>query len=385
MAKRRAHGEGSVVQLADGTWRAVVPIGGGRRKWVRGKTRAEVVRKASELKAKRDQGLPVTTGSATVGEYLDAWLADAAPSLRTGTYRSHESSVRIHLKPGIGRHRLDQLGPAHVQRLMNDLSAGGLSSSSVIRIHATLRRALTQAERWGLVARNVAKLVDLPSLKRPEIEPFTSDEAREFLALLKGHRMEALYSVAISLGLRQGEALGLRWSDVDLDNRVLNVRHQLQTKPRGGDIEWLTETRGLVPTKSHRSRRLLPIPVPLADQLRLHRANQSRDRLMAGDRWVEHDLVFPTRHGMPYDGVNITHRFQAFLAEHGLPRRRFHDLRHSCGSLLAAQGVPLHEVQAILGHAQLSTTMIYVHSVPEGMRRATDQMGDALWGTAAAG
>lgn len=167
MAKRRAHGEGSVVQLADGSWRAVVPIGEGRRKWIRGATRAEVVKKAMEAKASRDQGLPVADGRIRMGPFLDQWLKDSVrPSVRPRTYDSYSGHVRMHLKPRLGSVRLADLTPGHVQRLVNDLQEEGLSANTAVRVHATLRRALNHAERWGLATRNVARLVDLPKVEQ---------------------------------------------------------------------------------------------------------------------------------------------------------------------------------------------------------------------------
>jgi len=382
MAKRRAHGEGTIVQLENGTWRGAVSIGGGKRKWVRGATRAEVVRQIGEVKARRDKGLPVADAREKVGHFLDEWLENSAKrSVRPRTYDSYAGHVRNHLAPALGNIRLADLSPAHVQRMLVDIQTGGLSANSVVRVHATLRRALNQAERWGLVHRNVAKLVDLPEVKPKEIEPFTPEEARAFLDAVAGDRLEALYSVAMAMGLRQGEALGLRWQDVDLERREMTVRFQLQRNPRGEGMIQLDGNRGLVPTKSHRSRRSLVIPETLADKLRAHRARQGRERLLMGDDWVDHGLVFTTRKGTPLDGAEQTRRFRMLLAANGLPPRRFHDMRHSCGTILAAQGVPLSEVMEILGHSNIAVTMRYVHSLPETRRHAAQKMDDALWGS----
>ena len=381
MAKRRAHGEGSIYQIADGTWRGSVQIGEGRRKYVRGTTRTEVVRQIVELRARIEEGRPALDGRVRVGQFLAQWLEDSArPSVRASTYRSYAMHLRLYLVPELGNVKLAELTPGHVQRLMNRMVASGLSPTTAVRVHATLRRALGEAERWGLVSRNVAKLVNMPKQERHEIEPFTPDEARTLLAAVKGHRLEALYAVAVAMGLRQGEALGLRWQDVDLDARSIRIRHQLQRRATGDDVIPLLTNRSLVPTKTHRSRRALVVPATLAAQLRAHRARQARERLLAGADWMEHDLVFTTRRGGPIDARNLLRDYKALLRSADLPDRRFHDLRHSCGSFLAAQGVPLVEIQTILGHAQISTTMVYVHSLSESMHRAADQMDQMLWG-----
>lgn len=381
VAKRRAHGEGSIVQIADGTWRAAVPLPDGRRKWLRGKTRAEVARKAAEVKATRDQGMPVTKGRETLGDYLDRWLEDSVkPSVRLRTYDGYASHVRLYLRPMLGRVRLADVSPDHVQRMMNTLAARGLSPRTILHVHATLRRALGQAERWGLVPRNVSRLVTPPKVERTEIAPLSVDEARSLMAAVEGHRLQALYAVALGIGLRQGEAMGLRWQDVDLNGRLITVHHQLQRRSLPANAISLGPHAGLVPVKTHRSRRGIAVPESVIGQLIRHRARQNRERLLVGAEWPETDLVFTTRKGTPLDGPRLTRQLKVVLAQAGLPPRRWHDLRHSCGSILAAQSVPVSEIQSILGHAQVSTTMVYVHSLSEAQRQAAQKMDDALFG-----
>lgn len=381
MAKRRAHGEGSIVQLADGTWRAAVPLPDGRRKWLRGKTRAEVARKAAEVKATRDRGMPVTGGRETLGDYLDRWLEDSVkPSVRLRTYDGYASHVRLHLQPLMGHVRLSDVSPDHVQRLMNALTQRGLAPASVLHVHATLRRALGQAERWGLVSRNAARLVSPPRTEQREIVPLSIEQARALLASLEGHRLLALYAVALGIGLRQGEAMGLRWEDVDFDARQIVVRHQLQRRSIPPGAIMLGPHAALVPTKSHRSRRAVAVPESVIGHLSQHRARQNRERLLHGAVWPDHHLLFTTRKGTPLDGPRLTRQLKVIMAKAGLEPCRWHDLRHSCGSILAAQGVPLPEIQAILGHAQLSTTAVYLHSLSDAQRDAARRMDDALFG-----
>ena len=177
---------------------------------------------------KRDAGLPIDVPRQTVAQYMDRWLADVAkPTVRASTYKSYESYVRLHIKPALGHHSLAKLAPQHVQAFLNSKSAAGLSPRTVQYIRAILRRAIGQAMKWGLVARNVAALVDLPRSRRAEVRPLTPELARAFLDAAKGDRLEALYAVAVALGLRQDDALGLRWADVDLGGGTLRVRHAL--------------------------------------------------------------------------------------------------------------------------------------------------------------
>lgn len=253
---------------------------------------------------------------------------------------------------------------------MNRKLAAGLSPRTVQYLHAILRRSLRQALRWGLVTRNVATLVDAPRVRRPEIRPLTPDQARTFLDAVAGDRNEALYTVALAVGLRLGEALGLRWDDVDLDAGETHVRHTLQRRGPGWE---------LVEPKTNRSRRTVPFPGVVLTALRAHRTRQLKERLWAGTRWQEHGFVFTSTIGTPLTGSGVSAQFHAVLVAAGLPHQRFHDLRHACASLLLAQGVAPRVVMEILGHSQISLTMnTYSHVIPDLTRDAADRMDSLL-------
>src|SRR5262249_42594101 len=210
-------------------------------------------------------------------------------------------------------------------------------------MHSVLRAALNQALRWRMVHYNAAALVSAPRGTRLEPIVLSPEHPRKLLAAARGDRLEALYSVALALGLRQGEVLGLKWSDVDLDAGVLRVRRAAQRIPHQG-IQ-------LVETKTMRSRRTIVMPPVVIGALRSHRARQALERLAAGDHWVDFDLVFPSQLGTLADGANVTHRFHRLLKKVGLPQMRFHDLRHACASLLLVQGVHPRIVMETLGHS----------------------------------
>jgi integrase len=219
-------------------------------------------------------------------------------------------------------------------------------------------------------ARNAAALVDGPRVERFEIRPFTNDEARVFLQALKGDRLEALYSVALTMGLRQGEALGLRWQDIDLDLGYLKVSKQLQRL----DGKFL-----LVEPKTSRSRRTLVMPRAITESLRVHRTAQKAERPEPTSKGNEWDLVFTRPDGAPLDGTVLTHQFHRLLDRAELPQRRFHDLRHSCATLMLAQGVPARVVMDVLGHSQIALTMnTYTHVLPELKQDAASRMNDML-------
>jgi integrase len=303
----------------------------------------------------------------TVGSFLQQWLREVAkPSVRPWTYHGYEVHVRLHISPVLGTLALERLEPIHVQSLINRKLKDGLSPKTVRYIRGTLRTALNQAVRWGLVARNAAALVDGPRVPAHEIQPFSPDEARTFLAAAKGHRLEALYSVAMTLGLRQGEALGLRWRDVDLQMGYLRVARQLQ---RFDGVFQLVEP------KTARSRRTIVMPPTITRVITEHRIRQDAEREAAGPRWKDWGLVFTRSDGQPLDGTVVTHQFHRFLEQAGLPQRRFHDLRHSCATLLLAQGVSPRVVMEILGHSQIALTMnTYTHVVPDLRRDAAARM-----------
>lgn len=304
--------------------------------------------------------------------YLDRWLFYVRTAVRPRTADGYASHVEHHLRPALGDIRLVDLKPEHVHGMMTGLAKQGLAPLTITHVHASLRRALTQAERWGLVQQ--------PRRPPRELAPLTPDEARALLRAVNGHRLRALYAEALALGLRQGEAIGLRWSDVEVDEGQMTVRYQLERRSLTADAILLTPKAGLVPTKTHRSQRSVALPPAIVADLVEHRRRQGLEREVAGTKWVETGLVFTTAHGTPLDGPRLTRQLHKVLAYAGLPDRRWHDLRHSCGSILAAHGVPLLEIQRILGHAQITTTGVYLHSLSDAQRVAAHRMRDAFSG-----
>lgn len=306
-----------------------------------------------------------------MGEFLDEWLLEVAkPRVRAWTFAAYEVHVRLHIKPAIGRLPLDKLTPQHVQFLLNEKLRQGLKPRTVRYMRGTLRTALNEAQKWGLVSRNAAALVDGPRVERYKVHPFSPDEARILLHSVKGNRLEALYSVALTMGLRQGEALGLTWEDVDLRLGYLRIAKQLQR---------IHGSPKLVEPKTERSRRTLALPPMIARHLQQHFVQQQREKVSAGPRWREHGLVFTTPIGTPLDGTAVTKQFHQVLERAGLPQRRFHDLRHSCATLLLVQGVSPRVVMDLLGHSQIGLTMnTYSHVIPDLSRDAANRIDQLL-------
>lgn len=406
MAKKRARGnnEGSVYKRKDGLWASTINLGwqGGKRKrqTFYGKTQQEVLAKLRVAQQRAQEGVPVAPERQTVGKYLQRWIDECVePSeLKLRTKQGYSDIVRLHLVPELGRVKLAKLTAQDVQAMiarkratcacrhernkhadLGPCSAYGckcaefhlaFSPRRLQYIHATLRAALSQALRWDLVHRNVAKLVQMKGGSKQEIRPFTPEEARVFLDAVKAHRLEALFIVTLTLGLRQGEALGLAWDDVDLDAGVLHIRRTLvRTK----------EVVSLEEPKSERSRRTLQMPQIAINALRGHRARQLEERLLAGSLWNDTGLVFTREDGSPLRDTNVTKQFQTVLRNAGLRRQRFHDLRHAASSYWLAQGASLREVMGILGHSTIALTAdLYTHLMPAVQREAAARM-DALF------
>ncbi|MDI3269345.1 MAG: site-specific integrase, partial [Bacillota bacterium] len=293
----------------------------------------------------------------TLAQFLHRWMETVQKhQVRACTYEEYAKMIRI--APTLGPIRLDKLQLAHLQALCATKLQQGLSANTVRIIHAILRKALAQGVKWGLLARNPAEAVDRPRIQRRDMPTLSVEEVQAFLAAAKEDRLYALYVLAITTGMRQGELLGLRWEDVDLKAGRLYVRRQLV---------WLRYAEpALSEPKTAKGRRTVELPGLAVEALRQHRKQQAKERLLAGPAWQDWGLVFTTRLGTPIHPSNLrTRSFQPLLKKAGLPLIRFHDLRHTHASLLLAAGVHPKLVQERLGHATVGITLdVYSHTVP---------------------
>lgn len=371
MSVRRCNGEGSIYKRNDGRWAASVSLGDGRRKTYYGKARQDVSQKLAKARYEVQQGLPVVPEKETVGAYLDRWLGEVAkPTIRPATHEGYERMIRLHVRPAIGKIRLARLSPDHLSRMYAGLLSKGLSPKSVRLIHAMVHRSLKQALRLRLVAVNVSEAVDPPRLEHREFRALSPEEVKRLISAAKGDRNEALYILALTTGMRQGELLGLRWADVDLDGAFLAVRQQVY-RVRG---KWV-----FTEPKTAKGRRTITLPPMTVEALRRHRVIQSEERLKASD-WDDTDLIFPNRHGRPMEKQNLMRRsFRPLLERADLPRIRFHDLRHSAATLLLSLGEHPKVVQERLGHSTIMVTMdVYSHVMPSLQRQAAERL-DSLF------
>lgn len=371
--KRRASGEGNVRQRADGRWEARVRLGDGRRKSLYGETQREVLEQLRALERGQDRGVPVPTERATVGQYLASWIESSRARVRVRTWEGYDALVRKHT-PSIAKMPLAKLTPQHLDRLYADVIAGGRSPMTVRHLHALLHKAFDQAEKWGLVARNVAALVSPPRAPRQEMKTLTEEQARAFLEAASGERYEALYVVALSTGMRLGELLALRWRDLDLERATAHVQQSVQISR---DHEVL-----FTPPKTTRSRRKVQLTNTAVAALRRQRTRQLQERLAAAGAWADLDLVFADEIGNVTLQSRVRWNFESVMRRAALPRIRFHDLRHTAATLLLGRGVHPKIVSEMLGHSTIAITLdLYSHVTPTMQREGAAMMDAVLGGT----
>ncbi|MFB8266368.1 tyrosine-type recombinase/integrase [Streptomyces sp. NPDC055955] len=372
--KRNPNGAGTITKRKDGRYQCAVyvlqPDGTRARKFAYGKSWTECDTKRRELLDKVDQGVPVPTRSARLSEWLPYWLDNVIkPRRKLSTYDKYEAHVRIYLSPMLGAKRLESLGVADVRRFLVRLE-NQTTAATAKESHRVLRSALSSACNEELITRNVAKLVEPPRADARELHPWTLDETLDFLAASRKDPLYAAFVLAIGMGLRRGEIVGLRWSDLDLDNRVLYVRQQTQRR------------RGVLydDDPKSRRRRVVPLPGLCIAPLRWHRMRQAAARAKAGETWATgSDYVFTTRTGRPVEPRNVYRSFTRVAQSAGIRVIRLHDARHGTATLLTAAGVAPRVVMEILGHSQISITMdVYTHVVQDTQREAMSHMDRLL-------
>ena len=415
MPARKPNKRSSIYLGGDGWWHGWVTIGikddgSPDRRHRKARTEAAVTRKVRELERTRDSGhMPGAGRPITVGQWMETWLTTIAPRrIRRSTLETtYAPKVRNRIIPGLGKHRLDRLTPEHIERFYTRLEAEGLAPATVLQIHRILSRALKVAMQRGYVTRNVATLVDAPSASHDEIEPLSLGEALRIVRLAATKRNGTRWSVALGLGLRQGEALGLRWQHVDLDAGTLTVRWQLQrfawqhgcSDPHacGKDCHrddcppgctrharFCPQRTGgglhLTELKSDKSRRTIALPSQLVAALKAHRSAQLLERMNSGPAWHDGDFVWCQPNGRPIGNHADWDEWRTLLKAAGIRQVRVHDARHTAATLLLAQGVDQRVVMEILGHSQISMTSDTPTSCPQVMTDAAERIGRALWG-----
>jgi integrase len=376
---KRGNGEGSVYPVKDKAGRVkgyrgsywVRTADGPKRRYVSGKKREDVRDKLARALSDRLGGLVFDAGTLTVGEYLDRWMRDVEGTVRESTHQRYEYAVGPHVKPTLGSIKLKDLNPAQVRWFYRDRLDSGLSPASVHKLQVVLHKALKAAVSDGLIPRNVAAGLKLPKLSREEIDPLNREEARRLLEAAKGERLEALYMLALNTGMRLGELLALNWDDVDLEGEVLRVR---RTLTRAGKVYTTGEP------KTRNSRRVIRLTGAAVEALRGHLPRQLEEMGRMGSLYQPGGLVFATEVGTIVNPSNVRNRsLKPLLKKAGLRPVRFHDLRHTCATLLLLKNVNPKIVSELLGHASVSITLdVYSHLMPDMQEKAARALEEAL-------
>jgi integrase len=347
VTKRRGNKEGSIYKRKDGRWCAQVSVNG-KRLTKYGKTQTEVREWLKETINQADHGIAVTPQ--TLGEFLPAWLEAIKSSVRLNTYKTYRTLIVHHIIPDLGEIKLQELRPDHIQRFYTAKLESGASRSTVRMCHAILHRALDGAVKWGLLARNVCDAVNQPKAKQTEMSVWDPNQVAQFLQAAQGHRWEALFYLAVTTGLRQSELMGLFWTDLDWDARKLRIQRQCY---RGR----LTEL------KRSSSRRPVALGELAIQKLRERQEIQMHER--EHPDWEEQGFIFTRQGGDPVSRSMLYRTFLKLAEEAGLPRIRFHDLRHTAATLMLTRGIHPKVVSELLGHSNIGMTLnIYSHVLP---------------------
>jgi integrase len=398
---RQPNGRSSIYQGKDGKWHGRVTVGvrdDGRpdRRHVERKTKAEVAAAVRELEKQRDAKTVRKPGRAwTVQGWLTHWVENIAPlAVGENTMVGYGVAVRVHLIPGLGAHRLDRLAPEHIERFYAKMQANGSKPGTAHQVHRTFRTALNEAVRRGHLGKNPVQLAKAPRLDEEEIAPFTVEEVRRLLNAGEKRRNSARWAVALALGLRQGEALGLKWTDADLDNGVLHIRRS-RRRPRyaHGCGDTCGRKAGYCPqrrrtnsetadTKSRAGRRAVGLPPQLVELLRRHAVRQEAERAAAGADWCDEGWLFATKTGRGTSTRVDYDEWKELLRDAKVRDARLHDARHTAATVLLILGVPERAVMGLMGWSSTAMAARYQHMVDTVRSNIAEQVDGLLWSSA---
>jgi integrase len=353
MAKRRNRGEGSIFQKPDGTWRAQV-CHQGQRLSHSAATRAECMAWVQSTQTEVGQGWNLKGAKTTVEDYTTYWMALVKTRIRASTLAGYETVIRNHIVPRLGQKTLKDLTPDGIDQFYADLLAEGVGIHTIRMCHRTLHVMLEKAEKYSYILRNPAHGATVPKAPETEMSVLDEEQVNRFLMAASGTRYEVLFRLAVTTGMRQGELFGLKWADISWQRGVLYLRRQVHRVP-GVGLQFSEP-------KTKAGKRTIKLGEGMLQALREHKLQQDLERTTAGNRWKNDDLVFTSKFGGPMDQSNVRREFYAILEMAGLPKMRFHDLRHTAASLLLNNNIPVLVVSRILGHSKPSVTLdIYGH------------------------
>jgi integrase len=377
--RERGNGQGTVAPRRNKAGKVIGFVGAffgpdGNRHWVSAKTKTECWRKLNVAMVDADRGILPGPANLMVERYLSAWLADSVKgTVSRATYDGYRRDVHHHIIPELGRRKLKELTPGDIRRLYHKMAESGLKDRSIEYVHTTLRKSLRAAVVDRLINHNPTdgvKPLKTPTGAAKESKPLDPFQVKALLEAAFESRLEALYVVAIHTGLRRGELLGLNWTDADLNAGTLTVRRSL-------DVDGTFKS-----PKNRAARRTLKLTPRAVDALKAHKVRQNAERLQAGSRWQDHNLVFPNAVGKPMNAGNLYRRdFQPLLERAGLADEGFtlHSLRHTFATTLAEKDVHPSTAQKMLGHSDIRMTLaIYTHATDGMQDAATDALEEAF-------
>ena len=369
---RRRNGDGNTYRHKKG-WRTVISHKG-HTVTAMGRSEQESRRLAKE----KIKALPIYDGSLvpaaaklTTGEYLTNWISKKhKTSIAATTYRRYASLINVHIIPALGTIKLQAVTKNHVNALMLQMREKGQSARSQQQARAVLSAAFESAMEDDLVASNPVVKSRTITLDTAQIHPFSLAEVQTLLTKTNGVQIQARVRMAVLYALRQGEALGLQWKDVDFTKKTVFIWQQIQK---------IEGTYQFVKLKSEDSTRTLEIDDETLATLKAHKIQQNMDRLAMGDKWEDHDLVFTTTNGKPIDCKTDYRQWHRALANVGLPIKRLHDARHTAATLLFDQGLDIEVIRRFMGHSSvLLTSKTYVHHSARQLRAAASMITEML-------
>jgi integrase len=376
---RRGHGEGAIYWREDRErWIAELPLEDGNSKYFSGKTYAEAQRKLNQAQLEQKQGRLATGPQQTVQRFLEHWLEVRKHQLGDNTYNNYQYYLKQHVFPTLGQLRLQQLSSRHIDELYAQKLKAGYAAETVRGIHRLLHSALEYAVKWRDVSVNVSDEAEPPRPVMYEAEVLTVEQATRLLASVKDKRYEALLTLAVTTGMREGELLGLKWADIDLEEPGLVVRRTVYRKKGLGIVEG--------EPKTETSKRKILLPQFALETLLRHRDLQRDMREKADSRWIEQDIVFSNRTGSFISVQHLRRAFREMLRKADLPIIRFHDLRHSAATILVGMGVHMKQIQNLLGHSSITITMDrYAKALPSMQREMMKQVDEVFSDAGASG
>jgi integrase len=396
---RAPNGAGSIYySKADGLWhgRVIVGVrddGSPDRRHRKAKTEKEVIKKIQDLLNARDNGTVTKAGPVwTMEKWLTHWVENiSAPTVRDSTASSYRNAVYKHLIPGLGKHRIDKIQPDHFEKLYKKMADAGHKPANAHQVHRTAKTALNEAVRRGHIFQNPVRIAKPPRVEEEEIEPYSVEEVRKILATAATRRNTARWAIALALGLRQGEVLGLKWRDVDLNAGALRVReNRLRPKYAHGCGETCGRKAGYCadrvttrpttgPVKSRAGRRPVGVPAPLVALLRVHQETQAGEQHSAGNMWRDEGWVFTTLTGAAINPNTDYREWKDLLREAGVRDARLHDARHTAATLLLILDVTDRTTQGLMGWSDPTMPARYQHLVPEVRTDVAQKVAGLLW------